>query len=497
MGIFPGAARLVVDVRQTVPTPLARPGCRSHALSPAAPRRYGGAWRVEVAEPLTPLITRFCPAAHDLLTEFRYPAELMRRKNNRVLLALGSITLAIATLGCGRTTPASTGSGARPATPQQAGTAVARSGYSSTCAHPPVPLPSGENVTVSGHQLMAGDRPFVVHGAIIEGLQDSPAALAALQRQKGTAYANVEAAQRAFGSAELKALRCMGVNTLRIHVGQPSADPESALYSKSYLEHFATDVRLARAQGLAVIVDMNDERHSGETHQAGNPTMATVRAWQAVVPMLANVPGVMFEAFNEPLLEPSVPGAWRIWLNGGMAPGPHSQGLFQTVGVQQLVDTIRAGGARNPIILMGLLHAGNEGWTLAGMPPVADPIHQLAFAIHFPFTGGPISKDEPKWNRAFGDAAQSVPVLVTAFNVNSSVHCGPDTATTLPWFVDNYLPAHGVGLVAWAADWPGTIFQRTYTGPLTTLSHFTCQKGSQDHRLGDGELLYNDFTTGG
>jgi hypothetical protein len=34
-----------------------------------------------------------------------------------------------------------------------------------------MPLPAGESLTVRGNQLMAGGKPFVVHGVIIEGLQ--------------------------------------------------------------------------------------------------------------------------------------------------------------------------------------------------------------------------------------------------------------------------------------------------------------------------------------
>jgi hypothetical protein len=378
-------------------------------------------------------------------------------------------------------------------------------GYSPTCTNPAGPLPDGQGLTVSGNRLLSSGAPFVVHAVILEGLQDSPELLAAAAR-KGP-LRQIQAGYQAYGPAELTAIRCFGANTVRIHLGQPVSDPQNQLYSASYLQQFVGYVKEARAQGLAVIVDLQDESLSGEQNALGNPTDATVRAWQKVAPLLANIPGVMLEPFNEPILSDHTANAWQTWLHGGTAYTYHHQRTMTMVGVQQLVNTIRSAGADNPIILMGLLRIGG-GWTLAGLPPVADTDHQLVYAIHFPPSGDPVGIDQPIWDQAFGTAAASVPVIITAFNVSPEHHCGPTSTVTATSLVRSYLPAHQVGLAGWAFDNPGTIFQTTYTGPLTTLDHMACATtsgtddpsqtpGAAGGNSGDGELLYKAYSSEG
>lgn len=375
--------------------------------------------------------------------------------------------------------------------------------YSRTCAHAPVPLPAGEKLTVRGNQLIAGGKRFVVHGVIIEGLQASQAVLAkgsSTDNGKTISLKTEEQARKAWGLAELHAIRCYGANTVRIHIAQPSADPRNSEFSPSHLTEFVKAVKLARQQGLAVIVDMQDEPLSGEQHSVFNPTAATLRAWKQLAPMLANIPGVMLELFNEPSLKASVPHAWNIWLHGGHVTTPRPA---TTVGTQTMVDEIRGLGARNPIVVMGLLPGnGTGGWTLQGMPALKDPIKgasQLVFSVHFPPTKTAVGQERPLWDNAFGKAAATFPVMVGAFNVSSKARCTAQAPLTATDLVTKYLTAKRVGIAPWAFDYPHTIFQQVGgQGSLTNFVRFSCEgKGFLGKFGGDGQLFYTAFTAEG
>jgi hypothetical protein len=404
---------------------------------------------------------------------------------------------ALAVTGLALTVPAASGG-----SPAAAAATAARS-YSRTCPHPPLPLPAGESLTVRGNQLVAGGKRFVVHGVIIEGLQAPQAVLAkgsSTDNGKTTSLKTEEEARKAWGLKELHAIRCYGANTVRIHIAQPSADPRNAEFSPSHLTEFVRAVKLARQQGLAVIVDMQDEPLSGEHHSVYNPTAATLRAWKTLAPMLANIPGVMLELFNEPLLEASKPHAWNIWLHGGQVTKPRPA---TTVGVQTMVNKIRGLGADNPIVAMGLLPGdGTGGWTLAGMPTLNDPIKgpsQLVFSVHFPPTKTTVGQERPLWDTAFGNTAATLPVMIGAFNVSSKARCtaqAPQTATSL---VTIYLTSKRVGIAGWAFDYPQSIFQLPGAqGALTNFGSFSCEgKGFSGKFGGDGQLLYTAFTAEG
>jgi Cellulase (glycosyl hydrolase family 5) len=344
------------------------------------------------------------------------------------------------------------------------------------------------------------------HGRVLPDVRSCSYAVAGGRERDGarqpktTSLKVEEEARKAWGPTELHAIRCFGANTVRIHIAQPSADPLNAEFSPSHLTEFVSAVKLAPQQGLAVIVDMQDEPLSGEHHSLYNPTAATLRAWEKLAPMLANIPGVMLELFNEPLLEASEPGAWKIWLDGGKVTKPRPA---TTVGVQTMVNKIRELGADNPIVVMGLLPGdGTGGWTLQGMPAVKDPIKgpsQLAFSVHFPPTKTTVRQEQPRWDTAFGKTSATLPVMVGAFNVSSKARCtaqAPQTGTDL---VTKYLTTKKVGIAGWAFDYPSSIFLLPGgQGALTNFTNFSCEgKGFSGKFGGDGQLLYTAYTEEG
>jgi hypothetical protein len=85
---------------------------------------------------------------------------------------------------------------------------------------------------------------------------------------------------------------------------------------------------------------------------------------------------------------------------------------YKAVGMQQLVDAIRATGAQQPIVVGGLAYANDlSGW-LSHQP--TDPIHELAASLHvYNFNAcGTVSC----WNSQVAPVAAKVPVVTGEFD---------------------------------------------------------------------------------
>lgn len=323
---------------------------------------------------------------------------------------------------------------------------------------------------VSGNRLLLDGRPFEIHGLQIVGIVAPKTAL----------RGQYLAASQHFGPAEIQAARAWGANTIRFQLSQPGLDPSSTLYSAAYVAKVQSAVRLARNDGLAVILSLQDQTPSGQTNPWPMPTEATARAWGVLAPLFGRDPGVAFELFNEPELPPSATD-WRLWAQGGTVAPFREHAAFTAVGAQALIDQIRATGASNVILVDGL----DWAVSLAGQPALRDPDHQIAYAVH-PYFGGWMKPDaETAWNQDFGDAATREPVVVTEWYVASNQSgCKTDWPTAATQFI-GYLRGHHIGLVGFAFDVPGTVIANWSYAP-TTYTDFTC--GTQGG--GPGALIY-------
>lgn len=115
---------------------------------------------------------------------------------------------------------------------------------------------------------------------------------------------------------------------------------------------------------------------------------------------------VLFDLFNEPYPDNNsdTPEAWRCWRDGGSCSGMS----YQAAGMQELVDTIRAAGASNVIMLGGVEYsAGLSGW-LAHKPN--DPTGNLMAAWHI-YQGG-WCNTLACWDSTAGQVAGQVPVVL-------------------------------------------------------------------------------------
>jgi endoglucanase len=349
-------------------------------------------------------------------------------------------------------------------------------------ASSPASASAAGGVTVQGSHLVRDGAVWLPRGVQIVGLV----------APQGSLTGRYVAANQHFSSAELQAAQTEHADLIRFQVSQYGLDPEDPLYSKSYVQQVRNAVEDARNLGLTVIVSLQAEDPAGRARVCPEPDAGAERAWQQLVPMFAGDPGVMFELFNEPSLLAS-PTNWQLWQYGGLVTLTGG-GTCDAVGMQTLIDDIRTAGASNVIIVPGLAGEG----TLAGMPTLTDPASpsspQLAYGVHYPSLSG----GSTVWDRKFGEASSSVPVLVTEWYANSFHLCTSNEPARAAWLLA-YLASKQIGVVGYAFDVPGTIVSGWSYAP-TTYAHFACEPPaafgstpSDGPHTGPGLLLFNEF----
>jgi endoglucanase len=245
--------------------------------------------------------------------------------------------------------------------------------------------------------------------------------------------------------ASVTALQSWHVNSVRILLdeycwlgvnGEPSSMSVAA-YRKD-IENF---VSLLNAAHIEVILAMTAATgSSAQSASAGGGTKssnttppmaqaATAPAfWGSVASTFRYSPGVIFDLFGEPQLI-----SWTCWSHGCTVRGT------KVTGMQQLVDAVRATGARQPMMLGGVDWSNNLiGW-LANEPK--DPDKQLIASVHV------YQKDHCNnakcWTATIAPVAEKVPVVSGEFgDENCSTHF---TKRYMKWS-----DAHAVSYLAWS-----------------------------------------------
>ena len=184
--------------------------------------------------------------------------------------------------------------------------------------------------------------------------------------------------------------------------------------------------------------------------------------WTSVAATFKSDPAVIFDLFNEPYIGQSssvtaptsgtASSPWGCWLEGCQVTGGTPSKTYQTAGMQQLVTTVRATGATQPIMLGGLEYATdpcgrNYNWgddvacpELANLP--VDPLHQLIISFHTYTTSNDTSVADWNYNLAQFNAA-NIP-LVTG-------ELGEDDCSTS--YIDvymNWADSHDESYLAWS-----------------------------------------------
>ena len=133
-------------------------------------------------------------------------------------------------------------------------------------------------------------------------------------------------------------------------------------------------VELCSGRGCYVILDLHWSDAGEWGKQIGQhvmPDQNSVEFWKSCATAYKNHPAVIFDLYNEPHNV-----TWDVWRNGGRSPrrptGRNPAKTYQAVGMQTLLDTVRATGAKNVVIAGGLDWAYDMSGFLQGKQ-LADP----------------------------------------------------------------------------------------------------------------------------
>jgi endoglucanase len=224
--------------------------------------------------------------------------------------------------------------------------------------------------------------------------------------------------------------------------------------------------RLWRA-GLYVILDLHWVA-PGDHTATGLPPMAdadhALEFWRSVATEYRDDRSVLFDLYNEPH-----DITWECWKLGCEA-SDNWFGGYQATGMQQLVDTVRATGARQPLLLGGLDWSRDlSGW-LDYLP--TDPERALVAANH-----------TYDFNACYGACRTTLVRISRRFPVVTS-ELGEGDCTSR--YIDPYMrwaDSKGISYLGWAwytADdtdcYNGPTLIRDYTGVPTRFG-----KGLREH----------------
>jgi len=260
-----------------------------------------------------------------------------------------------------------------------------------------------------------------------------------------------------------------GVKTQNKPGAMVNADP-----GDNYQATVKKSVAEATSAGLYVILDLHWAAPGNICPSLQNPMADadhSLTFWTSVAGTFKGSPNVIFELFNEPFLDMTKAlvgdSPWPDLLHGGTlssvaaaAPGnsitvPYT---WQSAGMQQMLDAVRATGATN-VVLTSTLSYGGAIYNWLKYKP-SDPANQLAAVWHaysIPKYPTEVScVGQPGCSATIMKAAIDIraagyPVVITEFGDTIGGASSPWASVLLP-FAD----AHGMSYLGWTWDtWGG------------------------------------------
>jgi hypothetical protein len=343
------------------------------------------------------------------------------------------------------------------------------SGYSISYADTLAPVSA---IHISGNHFVDGSGQTIqLRGASISGLET-----VAVQ---GWDPSNPWGSQSGEATPNWKLLKNWNMNIVRLPLNEASwlgykcADATGALRDPDPGHNYQATVKQgvaeATAAGLYVIIDLHLTAPKNFCPLAQNPMADaenSISFWKSVATTFKGYPNVLFELFNEPfmywLATPNT--EWQAAMQGGMvtqyvtgAPTPYQAAYsWKTAGMQQMLDTVRATGATNPVLIAGIQWSGDLSKWLDNAPK--DSLKQIAAVWHpypaYGTTWGTMPYTLPSGGAAAYANAQAIlnagiPVILTETgdrNAPGTVGA-PFMSKLLPW-----ADKAGVSYLGWTWD---------------------------------------------
>jgi len=318
------------------------------------------------------------------------------------------------------------------------------------------------SIAVSGNRFVNQDGDTVV----LRGANTS-----------GTEYACVnehsifDGAQEA-GAGSIAGMRAWGFNAARVQLNESCwlgvQGVRAAFSGHAYQVAIEQYVDRLNAAGMYVIIDMHFSSKGGSrkaTRQVPMPDERYAPAfWASVANAFKGNPAVIFDLFNEPYPNRNTDSAasWKCVLDGS-AGGTCKGFTYPAVGMQQLLDVVRATGATNVTMVGGPQYAGDLDHWLQYAP--VDPRGQLAASIHV-YWNTPSQPDYSPcysslcWSGVLAPLSAKVPIVVGEFG---ELDCGDSLYPPFLNFADHY----GISYLGWA--W----FVGSCTGEPSLISNYS------------------------
>lgn len=312
----------------------------------------------------------------------------------------------------------------------------------------PSPSPTGTatapQLHVSGNKLVnASGTQVVLHGV----------------DRSGTEYSCVQSTGIFDGpntQASITAMKTWGVTAVRVPLNEACWNSESYVTAAdagaNYQDAIKAYVTLLNQSGMVAILDLHwtDGLYTGNSSGCSSAeaicqkpmpdTAESVPFWTSVASMFKGNDAVIFDLFNEPFPEradnSNETEGWQCWLNGGSSCVGIS---YAVAGMQTLVNTVRATGANNVIMLGGLAFANDLTQWLAFEP--ADPDHNLVASWHSYNFNACITQS--CWTSQIAPVIAKVPLIAGEIGEND---CADTYINPLMTFLDS----ESTGYLAWA-----------------------------------------------
>ena len=276
--------------------------------------------------------------------------------------------------------------------------------------------------------------------------------------------------------ASVAAIAAWHVNAVRIDLNEDCwlgiNGVKPSLSGPNYRNAIVDYVKLLHQHNLYAILELHWNA-PGQAPAAGQQPMPDAdhspAFWQSVAATFRDDPAVVFDLYNEPYKVD-----WNCWLKGCAILE------WQAVGMQHLVDVVRATGAKQPIMLGGLDWANDLGDWLRYKPH--DPAEALIASFHVYDDN---RCNQPScWSSVLEPIRQKVPVVAGEVGERDCGHA----------FLDGFMgfaDARGISYLAWVWDtWGcggnGIALISSYDGTPTKYG-----EGLRDHLLTMSSLSPN------
>lgn len=207
----------------------------------------------------------------------------------------------------------------------------------------------------------------------------------------------------------------------------------------NYQRAITAYARALNAAGLVAILDLHWNAPGSQLSDRQQVMADADHApafWASVAGGFRRNPGVIFDLYNEPHGI-----SWDCWLLGCQTLDG-----WQTAGMQSLVDTVRRTGAKQPLMIGGLAHAGDlSAWAAH---PVRDPLDQLIASVHVYKPS--YCATATCWNRTLGPVADRVPVVTG--ELGEYDRKSDFIATYMGWADKQWRHRRSVSFLAWSWD---------------------------------------------